>query len=39
MMISLRIAFTRFLIRLAMKTCVMGFCYDYLSMALRSEEW
>ena len=28
---------TRFLIRLAMKTCVWGFTYDYLEQALKAE--
>lgn len=31
---------TRLLIRTAMRTCVMGFCYDYLTEALDCErEW
>ena len=28
---------TRFLIKTAMKTCVMGFCHDHLIEALRGE--
>ena len=36
----IRIKITQLLIRLAMKTCVMGFTYDYLIQALDCEqEW
>lgn len=34
----LRMAFTRLLIRLAMKSCVMGFCFDHLQEALKHEQ-
>jgi hypothetical protein len=32
-----RMAITRTLIRVAMRTCVMGFCYDHLQAALKHE--
>jgi hypothetical protein len=32
-----RMRLTRLLIRAAMKTCVMGFCHDHLTEALRYE--
>ncbi len=39
-MIKIRMWLTRRLIRLAMWTCVMGFCHDYLQEALKQErEW
>ena len=36
-MTTIRIAITRMLIRIAMKTCVMGFCYDHLVEAIKWE--
>lgn len=39
-MTTLRMMFTRALIRVAMKTCVMGFCLDHLEQALKHErDW
>ena len=37
-MTCIRRKVTRALIRLAMKTCIMGFTHDYLEAALRSEQ-
>lgn len=34
---TIRMALTRLLIRLAMKSCVMGFTHDHLEMALQNE--
>ena len=39
-MTTIRMAITRMLIRLAMKTCEMGFTHDHLVEALKNErEW
>ncbi len=39
-MITIRMAVTRTLIRLAMRTCTMGFTHDYLAVALKTErDW
>lgn len=38
-LIPMRMAATRALIRLAMRTCIMGYCHDYLVMAIKSEGW
>lgn len=39
-MITLRMVFTRALIRVAMRTCVTGFCLDHLEQALKHErDW
>jgi len=39
-MIAIRMMFTRTLIRVAMKTCVLGPCYDHLEAAFKWErDW